>query len=124
MKIAANPALPAVEEPAPPTAVAEPAPPTAETLEVVDPDEETFAAMRWASKLQDDSCVLSLIHSLPKEIVHEQVVLYRQKGKDEEYATNKATAVAVPEKKIRLCGHPRHGTRNYVGCTTLPHLLP
>ena len=43
-------------------------------------DEETFAAMRWASKLMDESNVLSLCRSLPKEIVEEQVRLYRQRN--------------------------------------------
>lgn len=47
----------------------------------VTPDAESLDAMRWASKLDDDSCVLSLIRSLPAEIVQEQVLLYR--GRDE-----------------------------------------
>ena len=109
-KIVANPALPAVEEPAPPTAVAEPAPPTAETLEVVDPDEDTFAAMRWASKLQDDSCVLSLMRSLPKELVNEQIILYRNYREQ----ANNAIVVADTEKKIKICVTPRHLTRMLV----------
>ena len=84
---------------APPPAVAEPAAPTVdeETGETT-VDEETFAAMRWASKLRDDSCVLNVIRALPKEIVHEQVVLYRQREQTEE-ATNQ-TAVAVRERKL------------------------
>ena len=42
------------------------------------PTEETFAAMRWASQLEDDSSVLGLLRSLPKEVVEEQVALYKQ----------------------------------------------
>ena len=47
---------------APAPAVADLAVAAAEQKDVVTPDEETFAAMRWASKLDDDSCVLGLIH--------------------------------------------------------------
>ena len=64
--------------------------------------------MRWASQLQDDSCVLSLILSLPKEVVNEQVDLYKQRGE------TKATAVAVPATKIRLGPHSKYTTRMVV----------
>jgi len=53
------------------SAVAEPA-----AMDVVMPDEQTLEAMRWASKLNDDQKVLSLIRSLPKGIIDEQVRLY------------------------------------------------
>ena len=43
-------------------------------------DEETFAAMRWASKLTIDDHVLNLIHSLPKAVIDEQVVAYRKRN--------------------------------------------
>ncbi len=69
------------------------------------PDEETFAAMQWASKLEDDSCVLSLIRSLPKHVVEEQVSLYRQRDE---------TAVAVaqgPTRKISVGPRARFHTR-------------
>ena len=82
---------------APPPAVAEPAAPTCDETGETTVDEETFAAMRWASKLSDDSCVLSVIRTLPKEIVQEQVVLYRQRKETEEKANR--TAVAAREKK-------------------------
>jgi hypothetical protein len=80
--------------PAPP--VAEPAETSAES-EVIQPDGNTFKAMRWASQLQDDGSVLSLIHSLPKEIVEEQVVLY---GKRAETAV---AAAALKKDKILFC---------------------
>ena len=54
-----------------PTAVAEFASPSADPKDVVTPDEESFKAIAWASKLTNDSNVLSLIHSLPKQIVEE-----------------------------------------------------
>ena len=47
------------------------------------PDEQTLEAMRWASKLNDDQNVLSLIRSLPKGIIDEQVRLYENRGKTE-----------------------------------------
>jgi hypothetical protein len=58
------------------------------------PDEETFAAMRWVSKLDDDSCVLGLIRSLPKEVLEEQVSLYRRREEKE-------TAVAAKAKQLQ-----------------------
>ena len=61
---------------APAPAVAAMAIETAEHKVDLVPDEETFAAMRWASKLADDVCVLGLIRALPKELVEEQVSLY------------------------------------------------
>jgi hypothetical protein len=64
----------APSEPAP--AVEDPT--VAVATEATAPDEETFAAMRWASKLSSDACVLGLIRSLPKEIVEEQVCAYRR----------------------------------------------
>ena len=86
----------------PPSAVAEPAKElddsNAECLALaVKPDEETFAAMRWASQLCDDSNVLSLIRSLPKEIVDEQVRAYRARDS----AASAAVAV-VSTKAAKL----------------------
>ena len=83
---------PAVEDLAVPTsAVAD--------LALVAPDEETFAAMRWASTLDDEASVLHLIRTLPKQIVEEQVCLYR--GRDE--ATLAAAALKEgPKLKISL----------------------
>jgi hypothetical protein len=68
-------------------------------LALVAPDEETFAAMRWASTLDDEASVLHLIRTLPKQIVEEQVCLYR--GRDE--ATLAAAALKKgPKLKISL----------------------
>ena len=47
--------------------------------EVAKPDEETFEAMRWASKLADEHCILELIEALPKKVVEEQVMLYKKR---------------------------------------------
>ena len=60
---------------APAGAAAEPADQSAIDENVVKPDEETFAAMRWASKLEDDANVLCLLRSLPKPGVEAQVQL-------------------------------------------------
>ena len=90
---------------APAPAVAEPAYQLADPKDVVTPDEETFAAMRWASKLEHDANVLSLLRSLPKEIVEEQVRLYGKRA---------ATAVAEAAKekpKIELCSNPGYHVR-------------
>ena len=89
-----------------PTAVAEAADPNADPKDVVTPDAEIFKAIVWASKLRDDSNVLSLIRSLPKEIVEEQVRLYR----------NRKTAV-VTEEQRRICvgPNPHHRVRLMVG---------
>ena len=65
-------------EPAP--AVPEPAPQSAVAEDVAAPSEEAFAVVRWASRLQSDSSVLSLIRSLPKEVVEEQVQLYGKRA--------------------------------------------
>jgi len=83
-------------EVAPPTApapaVAEGEEEQAELMERAMPDEETFAAMRWASRLPNDSAVLGLIRSLPNVIVEEQLRLYRQRPQE----------TAVAEEKIRI----------------------
>ena len=93
-----------------PTAVADPAASTDETIETP-VDEETFAAMRWASKLQDDESVLNVIRALPQHIVNEQVVFYRQRG---EAIRTEQTAVAVPEKRISLCPNSKLATKQLV----------
>ena len=92
---------------APSPTAAQPAPAVAE-LEVVIPDEETFSAMRSVSKLKDDSVVLSLILSLPKQVVHEQVAIYRQSE------ITKATAGAVVSTKIKLGTRATVAIRNVV----------
>ena len=96
---------------APPSAVAEPAkelPDLNEEDLPVTPDEETFAAMRWASKLGHDSNVLSLIRSLPKEIVDEQVRLYIERD------PLAAVGLAKKEAKIHICLPTRMGVRMLV----------
>ena len=65
---------------APAPAFVEPAKESADPQDVAAPTEETFEAMRWASRLESDSAVLSLIRSLPKEIVEEQVQSYRKRA--------------------------------------------
>ena len=88
-----------------PTAVAESASPNADPKDVVTPDAESFKANAWASKLTDDSNVLSLIHSLPKEIVEEQVRLYRNRPN---------TAVTKEPSKIHVGPKPHHRVRMLV----------
>ena len=70
------------------------------------PDAEIFKAIAWAIKLTNDSNVLSLIHSLPKEIVEEQVRLYRNRPN---------TAVAKEPSKIHVGPNPHHRVRMLVG---------
>ena len=74
-------------------------------------DEETFAAMRWASKLSDDSSVLRLIRSLPKEIVEEQLSLYRRR--DETAVAAKAEEKG-PDSKINASSCSQYNTRMLV----------
>jgi hypothetical protein len=64
----------------------------AELMERAMPDEETFAAMRWATRLPHDAAVLGLIRSLPQAVVEEQIRLYRQHQRE--------GVAAVAEKKI------------------------
>ena len=98
-----------------PTAVAESADPTADPKDVVTPDAESFKALAWASKLTDDSNVLSLIRSLPKEIVEEQVRAYgrRAEAAVAEAANEKAEA-AKEKPKIHVGQKPRHQVRMLV----------
>ena len=58
--------------------------------------EETLEAMRWASNLNHDPSLLSLIRNLPADIVGEQVAAYRARDKP-----RKKDAEAL-QKKIRL----------------------
>ena len=94
---------PAVAAPTP--AVAAPPHAPDEQGDHVQPDEETFEAMRWASQLEGDANVLALIRSLPTQIVTEQVVLYRKRDE---------TAVAEPQStsaKILVTKAPHHHVR-------------
>jgi len=93
---------------APAAAVAEPADQSAIDENVVEPDAETFAAMRWASKLHDGGNVLGLIRSLPKEIVEEQVQLYRRR--EETAAARKAEATPP----IQISNRNRYSVRMLV----------
>ena len=72
-------------------------------------DEETFNALQWASRLSDYSSVLSLIQSLPKEIVREQVMLYR--NRDAETAVAAATK---QKQKTRLNPKSRYTVKMLV----------
>jgi hypothetical protein len=93
---------------APTPAVADLAVAAAEQHDVVPPDTETFGALRWASTLDDDSCVLGLIHSLPNDVLEEHVSLYRRRGEA-------AVAAAAHEQpNIRLTRRPRLHTRMLV----------
>jgi hypothetical protein len=81
-----------------------PAPAVADTAvaaaERCTPDEETFAAMRWVSKLTNDRVVLDLIRSLPKSVLDEQVSLYKRR--DATAAASKAKAKTTASGKIRF----------------------
>ena len=77
--------------------------------DVVAPDDETFAAMRWVCRLNDDSSVLSLIRSLPPAIVEEQVSLYRRRD-----AVAGVAKAKRPEAKIILAPDARFQTRMLV----------
>ena len=96
---------------APAPAVADPALAAPAVADAVTPDEETFDAMRWASKLEDDSCVLALIRSLPKEVVEEQVSLYRRRDETAVAVTAKAQG---PKPKVSLGANARFQTRMLV----------
>ena len=91
----------------PAAAVAEPEDQSAKDENDVKPDEETFAAMRWASQLQDDASVLYLLRSLPTAIVEEQVRLYR--GQQETAVARTAVAICrsrvlSQSRSIHICG--------------------
>jgi len=70
-------------------------------------DELTFKAMKWASNLPHYTSVLSLIKSLPKQIVQEQIQKYRNKP------TESAVAVAHGGK-ITLCPKSRYNLKMLV----------
>ena len=61
------------------------------------PDAETIAAIRWSSKLTADANVLSLIQSLPKGVIDEQVALYRNHE-----PTKPAVAETTAKAKIKI----------------------
>ena len=85
-----------------PTAVSEPPADTAIATMAAEEDqdavvtEEMLEAMRWASNLNHDPSLLSLIRNLPADIVGEQVAAYRARDKP-----RKKDAEAL-QKKIRL----------------------
>ena len=83
-------------------------------VEVV--DEETLEAMRWATKLDADDHVLALIEALPKTIVDEHVMLYRQRQQ-----AIVATQIQPPPK-IRMGCRPRYETRMNVAKRFHEHL--
>ena len=61
--------------------------------------ETNLVAMRWASKLEDDCHVLSLIRALPKAIVEEQVRLHAVAVADN---VSETALVPVPQKQAKL----------------------
>ena len=84
-----------------PVAVAEAVDQSAIDEDVEKTDEESFAAMRWASKLDDDANVMSLLRSLPKQIVEEQVQLYRKRDETavaarSAYAAKQLSSMRIP----------------------------
>ena len=70
-------------------------------LVLATPDDETYAAMRWASRLQDDGNVLGLIRSLPNEIIEEQLHAYRHR--EDKPALAKEARLLVVTKTV--CQH-------------------
>ncbi len=88
---------------APAPAFVEPAKESADPQDVAAPTEETFEAMRWASHLGSDSAVLSLIRSLPKEIVEEQVHSYRKRA--ETVVAQRAKAVSYTSLTLPTIYH-------------------
>ena len=69
-------------------------------------DDETYEAMCWASGLKQTAHVLGLIHSLPPEIVNEQVLLYRDR--------KSKPAVAEPNAKITVTSTARYQIRSVI----------
>ena len=55
--------------------VAEPEDSSAD-LAVFEPDGKTLLALKWASGLDDDATVVSLIRALPSQVVEEQIAVY------------------------------------------------
>ena len=91
--------------------------PIAAPIAVAEVDEETLAAMRWASQLDADVHVLALTEALPKSIVDEQVMLYRQRQQP-----IVASQDAQPPPKIRVGTRPRYETRMNVAQRFHDHL--
>ena len=79
--------------------------PIAAPSAVAEWDEETLAAMRWATNLQADATVLALTEALPKKVVEEQVMLYRKRDQ-----AMVATQIRPPPK-ISVGGRPGYDTR-------------
>ena len=94
---------------APPPAVAAPPQPAEEQNHREQVEAETFEAMRWASALNTDANVLALIHSLPTEVVAEQVALYRKRSPEAAVAEPRST-----ETKICISKAPNHNVRMLV----------
>ena len=69
-------------------------------------DDETYEAMCWASGLKQTAHVLGLIHSLPPEIVNEQVLLYRDR--------KSKPAVAEPNAKITVTSTAHYQIRSVI----------
>ena len=71
--------------------------------------EETLEAMRWASNLNHDPSLLSLIRNLPADIVAEQVAAYRERDKprkkDDEALQQKIhlTTIRTHQQRMSVC---------------------
>ena len=86
----------------PPAVAAAIAEPLEVAAVVAKPDEETFEAIRWATKLQDDSSVLAVLEALPNKVVEEQVMLYKKRNKRDHATMVAAAAQAQPPPKIHI----------------------
>ena len=65
--------------------------------------DEALKAIAWATKLRDDGLVLAALRELPKEVVQEQIVLYR------EHLSVTAVAAASGATKKSQCQSSRKG---------------
>jgi len=70
------------------------------SLMLARPDEETYAAMRWASQLDSDDNVLSLIRNLPRGIIDEQLELYRHREDTPAVADTNLKPIVVSTQHI------------------------
>ena len=94
-----------------PTAVSEPPADTAIATMAAEEDqdavvtEEMLEAMRWASNLNHDPSLLSLIRNLPADIVAEQVAAYRERDKPRKKDEQKIhlTTIRTHQQRMSVC---------------------
>ena len=87
------------------TAVADAASNTTDNIEAaaranLAKDDDTLAAMRWSTGLQDEGALLSLIQELPIQIVHEQINLYQAREIKEQTAEHPRKITVRPSAVI------------------------